>query len=114
MKKTEVSFTSTAEHSINELQRNLARRRGDSAAREVVSSLIRATLDRLSDHPLSCPICLQASSLGVLNYREFNKDGYRIIYEYFPSENLVVVGLVMSQQQSVEQMLISYCLHWDL
>ncbi|UUY10155.1 type II toxin-antitoxin system RelE/ParE family toxin [Pseudomonas sp. J452] len=112
MNKAEVGFTSTAEHSIKKFQLNLAQRQGSSAARQFVRELIQSIIDRLSLHPLSCPVSPQASLLGVLQYREYNKDGCRILYEYFPEENLVAVALVMSQQQSVEQMLVDYCLLW--
>jgi mRNA-degrading endonuclease RelE of RelBE toxin-antitoxin system len=112
LKKSDVSFTTTAEHSIKKLQLSLRLYRGKEPAFKLVSDLVNSIIDRLSRHPLSCPISQQASQLGVMNYHELNIDGYRVLYEYFPEENLVAIALVMSQQQSVEQMLVDYCLRW--
>ncbi|MCO7557794.1 type II toxin-antitoxin system RelE/ParE family toxin [Metapseudomonas otitidis] len=112
MKKIEVVFTSTGELSAKKLRHNLVQRRGKPVANQLVNKLIQSIMDRLSEHPLSCPVSPQASQLGVLHYREYNTDGYRVLYEYFPEEHLVTVALVLSQQQSVEQMLTDYCLLW--
>lgn len=112
MKKIEVVFTSTGELSAKKLRQNLAQRRSKAVAIQLMNELVQSIMDRLSEHPLSCPVSPQASQLGVLNYREYNTGGYRVLYEYFPEEYLVTVALVMSQQQSVEHMLTDYCLLW--
>lgn len=112
MNKADVGFTTTAEFSVHQLQSSLSMRRGKPAAKQIVSELVQSTIDLLSKHPLSCPISQQASLLGVLQYREYIKDGYRVLYEYFPDENLVAVALVISQRQSLQQALIDYCLLW--
>ena len=112
MKKTEIEFSTTAEHSIKELRRNIRERQGKDVADDFSVSLVKSIIERLSAHPLSCPPSSQAAELGVLQYREYVKDGFRVFYEYFPEEDLVVVGLVISDRQSLERLLVKYCLLW--
>ncbi|CAH0529952.1 type II toxin-antitoxin system RelE/ParE family toxin [Vibrio hippocampi] len=49
--------------------------------------------------------------LGVINYREFHADTFKIIYRIDPTKNdRVIVDVIAQQKQNLEALLIQYCL----
>lgn len=113
MVKFKIQYASTAEQSLYSQITHLQPHIGNNGAEQKLSRLILEVEGLLSSNPLAYPISPQASLFGITQYRELNHDGYRIFYECFEPEKLVVVGLVLAQKQSVEDQLIHYCLMFD-
>ena len=71
-------------------------------------SIIARVLDefevRVSQHPLSCPVCFELADQGTSRYREFNSsEGYRILFSV--EQQSVFVHVFLSQRQSIQQLL---------
>lgn len=113
MAKFKIQYASTAEQSLYSQITHLQPYVGNAGAQQKLSRLIVEVEALLSVNPLAYPISPQASLFGITQYRELNHEGYRIFYEFFDSEQLVVVGLILAQKQSVEDQLINYCLMFD-
>lgn len=102
-------FTGCAALSLEDQIHHLADHTNQQNALARITGLIEAVESQPSA-PLAFPVSRQASELGVLHYREFNHDGFRVFYEIKAAEQAVVVLLVLRQKQSVEKALIRYCL----
>jgi len=103
-------FTECAVLSLEDQVHHLADHSNQQNALAKIAGLIDAIESQLPAAPLAFPVSRQASELGVLHYREFNHDGFRVFYEIKTTERAVVVLLVLRQKQSVEKALIRYCL----
>ncbi|MDQ7913997.1 type II toxin-antitoxin system RelE/ParE family toxin [Pseudomonas sp. 102515] len=103
-------FTECAALSLEDQVHHLADHSNQRNALARITGLIDAIESQLPAAPPAFPISRQASELGVLHYREFNHDGFRVFYEIKTAERAVVVLLVLRQKQSVEKALIRYCL----
>lgn len=103
-------FTECAALSLEDQIHHLSDHTGQQSALTKITSLIEAIETQLPTAPLAFPISRQASELGVLHYREFNHEGFRVFYEIKAAEEAVVVLLVLRQKQSVEKALIRHCL----
>lgn len=108
MTAPEIRLTRSAEQSLEDQVFYLADYRGEARALDKIQSLIDDFSKKLKATPKGYPPSHQASELGVLNYRELNTDGYRILYQLFDTN--VAVMLVLRQRQSVEKALVRYCL----
>ncbi|HEX8544067.1 MAG TPA: type II toxin-antitoxin system RelE/ParE family toxin [Pseudomonas sp.] len=113
MAKFKIQYASTAEQSLYSQITHLQPHIGNAGAQQKLSRLIIEVEALLSNNPLAYPVSSQASLFGITQYRELNHEGYRIFYESFENEQLVVVGLILAQKQSVEDQLIHYCLMFD-
>ncbi|MDC7828780.1 MULTISPECIES: type II toxin-antitoxin system RelE/ParE family toxin [Pseudomonas] len=103
-------FTECAVLSLEDQVHHLTDHSNQQNALARITGLIDAVESQLPAVPLAFPVSRQASELGVLHYREFNHDGFRVFYEIKTTEQAVVVLLVLRQKQSVEKALIRYCL----
>ena len=109
----EIQYATTAEQSLYSQISHLEPYIGFDGAEKKLSSLITSAEALLSKNPFAYPVSPQASLLGITRYRELNHEGYRLLYECYEDEQLVVMGLILGQRQSVEEQLIHYCLMFD-
>lgn len=109
----QVKYATTAEQSLYSQISHLEPYHGYEGAEKKLSSLITQAEALLSENPLAYPISPLASLLGITRYRELNHNGYRLFYECYEDEQLVVMGLILGQRQSVEEQLIHYCLMFN-
>lgn len=58
----------------------------------------------------AAPVSPYLSTLGVFNYREFNVDGFRILYRHDRAADAIIVVLFCSQKQDLITLLVDYCL----
>ncbi|WP_223528293.1 type II toxin-antitoxin system RelE/ParE family toxin [Pseudomonas sp. BF-B-26] len=105
-----VEFATAAEHGVISLEHCLTQQCGQKKAAEQVDQLVMQIVTALSNQAHIYGVCQEAASLGVTHFREYLPMGQRVLYEVFPSENLVVVALVIGQRQSIEKQLLDYCL----
>jgi plasmid stabilization system protein ParE len=105
-----VEFATAAEHGVISLEHYLTQQCGRKKAAEMVDQLVMQIVTALSSQAHVYGVCQEAASLGVTHFREYLPMGQRVLYEVFPSENLVVVALVIGQRQSIEKQLLDYCL----
>ncbi|MGY6566936.1 MAG: type II toxin-antitoxin system RelE/ParE family toxin [Halomonadaceae bacterium] len=71
-------------------------------------NLVTTSLERLSTHPHTYPVCCLALELGIGHYRELLIDGYRVIYRFWPEQEQVSVYLFAHQRQDFKQLLFEY------
>lgn len=77
-----------------------------------IGRVIDSFESKVREHPKSCPVCFELAELGITNYREFNSDGFRILYtiEMDGDSSIIFGELLLNQRQSIQQQLINYCL----
>ena len=80
----------------------------EEEAIERVTKTIQSFEDRMTDQPLSCQLCRETEKLGVMTFREYHRDDYRVIYMTTNSE--VMALLFLHQRQSIQKALVDHCL----
>ncbi|KJZ50818.1 MULTISPECIES: type II toxin-antitoxin system RelE/ParE family toxin [Pseudomonas] len=110
MNKFTVRFTEIAQQCIEDQIEYLAAFNGLQSAEKRVYSVIDDIGDKLLSAPYGYPVSPQLSELGVMQYRELNTEGYRVLYEIFEADQAIAVSLVLGGKQSVQDALVRYCL----
>ncbi|GAA0856864.1 type II toxin-antitoxin system RelE/ParE family toxin [Aliiglaciecola litoralis] len=84
-----------------------------STEKQVIENIIDA-IERfekmVSDNPKSAPISPYLSSLGMMNYREFTANDFRILYRVEDEPYSIKVVFFCSQKQDLTRLLVDYCL----
>ncbi|MFC6478820.1 type II toxin-antitoxin system RelE/ParE family toxin [Pseudomonas asuensis] len=97
-----VKYATTAQQSLLDQVDHLETHVGTAKAELKLNQVVKSSEARLEKNPRAYPVSQQAASLGVTRYREMLNDTYRVLYEVYESEKLVVVALIIGQTQSVE------------
>ncbi len=108
--KFEYSFT--FRNQLHDQFYYLARHIGQTAAQELLDGFISGFEARVSKHPKSAPLCMEAADLGLRMYHDYvdTKLRLRAIYRFSEPESIIYPLLFLSTRQSIQQALIQYCL----
>ncbi|MBA2778419.1 type II toxin-antitoxin system RelE/ParE family toxin [Billgrantia kenyensis] len=98
----ELSLESCENFLLDQLQLPL------SHAEKISRDLVTTSLERLTTHPHTYPVCRLALELGIGHYRELLIDGYRVIYRFWSEQEQGSVYLFAHQRQDFKQLLFEY------
>ncbi|EKZ8664254.1 type II toxin-antitoxin system RelE/ParE family toxin [Vibrio alginolyticus] len=112
VKSVEIKYTETFDNIANSLISYLASYIDEYDALLKVESIIEAFEKRVAIDPLSCPVSHPLLELGVTSFREYNYNGFRLLYRVFENENEITIqgDAILSHRQDIQQALIEYCL----
>lgn len=111
-KLTSIEYTYTFENILNDLINHLSQ----FSTEELVILRIEKFIERFEKlvifTPTANPISHSLLDLGVVQFREFSADEFRLLYRVLDDGNNVrVIGdLITSQKQDLQQLLVNYCL----
>lgn len=104
--KVTVSYTDTAKSTAKKAASFLKAR--GIEAKPIIAAATAEFEGKVKTFPLSCPVCEQLVLIGCHKYHECNtSNGYRILYSYDESGNVVTVHAILSQKQDIQQLLYS-------
>lgn len=111
-KEIKIEYTETFYNITDNLINHIASFSNEVAAIELVEYLTGKFEERVKNAPLSCPISKALLEIGVTSFREYNHDGYRLIYRVFEDEKTITIqgDALLAHKQDIEKNLIEYCL----
>lgn len=107
-----IEYTETFYNLLNDLIDHLS----PYSSEEQVIIRIEDFIDRfenlVSFNSAASPVSQPLLELGVVTFREFTADNFRLLYRIKEEENsLRIIGdVIISQKQNIQQLLINYCL----
>lgn len=92
--------------------RYLTKHSGQRTAQKILDGFICGFENRVSDHPGSAPLCIEAAEIGLTSYHDYidKKCQLRTTYRFSKTESTVYPLLLLNTKQSIRQALIQYCL----
>lgn len=108
----DIQYAETFEQATNNIIIYLAPYSTELNVVQRLEKLIQKFESRISLSPQSCPISNQLLELGATSYREFNSDGFRILYRVIEKDKKQIVEChyILDQKQDIQKALIDYCL----
>ncbi len=90
----------------------LAKQLGPVASQALLDGFIACFEQRISAHPESAPICIEAADLGFTQYHDYIDPALqlRVIYRLAHDRGSVYPLLFLKTKQSIRQALIQHCL----
>lgn len=112
VKTLNIEYTETFDNTVDNLINHLASYSNEYLVIEKIENLIEDFEKRITTAPLSCPISPYLLELGTTSFREYNHNGFRLLYRVIEDEDSLKIqgDVLLSQKQSIEQVLIEYCL----
>lgn len=112
IKKIEIQYTETFYNIIDNLINHLAPYSNELSVINRIESFIEKFEDRTHSEPLSCQVSMQLLEVGIINFREYNFDKFRLLYRVIETnESFIVIGdAFILQKQDIQKLLIDYCL----
>lgn len=101
------TFDATIHRSVDYLLAHTEFNEEEAIAR--LTAVTQSFEKRMSEQPLSCQRCRETEKLGVLSFREYHKDDYRVIYMTTADE--VIALLFLHQKQNIQKALVDHCLN---
>ncbi|MBV1787113.1 type II toxin-antitoxin system RelE/ParE family toxin [Marinobacterium sp. D7] len=105
-----VEITETGFETLSMLARYMVSFVGEESALRLTDSLIDIAVERLSDRPLSCPVCHELDLIGVTDYQQLTVENYKILYRYDKPSDTAFITAFMRHRQSAQALLVSYAL----
>lgn len=110
---TTIRITKTFENTVDNTISHLALYTNENDVIDRVMALINHFEAHVLDNPYIYSRCIELTQLGVTSVREFNYDGFRILYEVQKNRDdslTIEVLLLLLQNQSIQNQLIEHCL----
>lgn len=112
MTQVQINITNTFENTVDTVISHLARREDEYTVVEKIEKIVGHFEAKVSEHPYLYSKCSELVEFGISEIREFNFDGFRILYEAYEDGDKTVVEmlLLLSQKQSIQSQLIEHCI----
>jgi len=112
VKEVKIEYTESFDNITDSLINYLASYSDEVDAIERIEYIIDKFEERVISAPLSCPISKTLLELGVTYFREYNLNGYRLLYRVFEDEKTITIegNAILAHKQDIEKNLIEYCL----
>jgi hypothetical protein len=110
--KVRIEYTETFNNLLNDLIDHFSPYSSEEQVIIRVENFIERFESLVSFTSTATPISQSLLELGVLTFREFTADDFRLLYRIKEEENnLRIIGdVIISQKQDIQQILINYCL----
>lgn len=112
MTPSNIEYSQTFERQLYDCFFYLAKHIGQKAAKDLLDSFLDGFEARVLAHPKSSPLCEETADLGMTHYCDYvdTKRQMRVIYRSDKTQGVVYASLFLSARQSIQQVLIHYCL----
>lgn len=102
---TELGFST-----LNMLTRYMTEFIGQEDALKAMDELLDKLEVSVCAYPLGCQVCHELELIGVVDYRQFTFDKYKVLYRYDDLQDVSYVMAFMRQKQSAQELLVSCAL----
>ncbi len=111
-KVVQINTTKTFENTVDTAISHLAQREDEYTVIEKIENLVEHFEEKVTDNPYLYSKCSELVEYGISEIRAFNLNGFRILYEAYEDGDkiVVVVLLLLSQKQSIQNQLIEHCI----
>ena len=108
----DIRYTETFANITNDLINYLSVYTSEHMVIDRVAQLIEKFEHRVRKNPYSCQISQPLFDQGISMFREYNYDGFRLLYRVIESDQHLVIqaDAVLSQKQDIQLALVNYCL----
>ncbi|MEI8593344.1 type II toxin-antitoxin system RelE/ParE family toxin [Photobacterium sp. Hal280] len=112
IKPVQINYTDTFANTFDDVIDHLAPHTSESQVLKRLEKTIDKFENLVGSTPFAAPISQTLLDLGITLFREYNNDGFRLLYRVIETpENTIIFGDVfLTQKQNTEQALINYCL----
>ena len=108
----DIQYTETFEQATNNIVIYLSPHSTELNVIHRLDKLIEKFESRVSTSPQSCPVSGQLLEIGVTRFREFNSDGFRILYRIIETDKKQIIecSYILTQKQDIQKALTDHCL----
>jgi hypothetical protein len=112
MTATKIEYSHTFQDQLYSRFAYLTRHIGKQAAQHLLTGFLDVFEERITTHPNSSPLCMEAADIGLMAYHDYldPKLQLRIIYRASDTGDAVYALLFLNTRQSIREALIQYCL----
>ncbi|KGJ90465.1 type II toxin-antitoxin system RelE/ParE family toxin [Thalassotalea sp. ND16A] len=111
-KPVRIQYTKTFENLLNDLINHLGKHSNEEQVILRLESFIERFESLVSFTPKAAPISPYLLELGVILFREFTADNFRLLYRIIEEKGsrMIIADVIISQKQDIPKVLINYCL----